>query len=611
VTDIQLIPLQVLFGDPAVCAPSLSPSGSHLTFLAPSGGELNVWIGSVRDRDFHPLTDGRGAPVEEYVWARDGRHLLYLSDRDGDERAHLIAVDLRTGATRDLTPYAGVRVAIVGMQSTVPDQVLVAMNRRAADTVELFRLRLADGGHELVETGPGLTGWLTDPQLRVRVARRAHDDGGFTIVVRDDEASPWRSLLRLGYEDAADSQLLGFTGDGRHLLLLSPLGSDTARLLKLCATTGSIEVLYGEPDFDVVSASLHPITGQPDLAVVERDRTVLVPLADDTAEDLRRIQARSRGDVTPLGRDLNNERWLVQDNIDTAPAAYCLFERATGETELLFTHNPRLDAYTLATVEPFTFPARDGLTIHGYLTFPPGQRHGLPAVVNVHGGPWERNRWGLRAESQWLANRGYLCVEVNYRGSTGFGRAFSLAGDREWGGRMQDDLLDAVRWVVDHGYADPDRIAISGASYGGYAALVGAAFTPEVFRCAVAVAAPANLQTFVASVPGSGKPGGSRIARRVGDPDRDAELLWSRSPLSRVADIRIPLLLAYGRHDPRVPISEAEQLVKALRANAIEHRCVIFEDEGHGFAKPHNTIAFHAMAEQFLSEHLGGRCEPA
>ncbi|MEO3748740.1 S9 family peptidase [Plantactinospora sp. B5E13] len=610
-TQPPLIPRRVLFGEPAYAMPTLSPSGTHLAFLAPYEGGPYVWLGSLADRDFRPLTDLNGHPVQDYVWARDGRHLLYQSDRDGDERHHLISVDLVTGRTRDLTPHNGVRVQVIGLQRQVPHQVLVLMNLRSPEQNDLYRVDLRSGDCCLIESAAGLAGWLTDPQLRVCAAQRRNSDGGFTVMARDDEESDWRELLTLGYEDAADSQLLGFTGDGKDLLLLSPQDARTARLLRLSAVTGAVEVLYEDPGYDVVGASLHPVTGQVDIAVVERERIDLVAFSTETAYDLTRIRAASRGAVMPLGRDLANRRWLLQDNVDDGPTAFRLYERETGKVEELFTHQPELAGYPLARMEPVSYVARDGLTIHGYLTFPPGAaRRGLPTVVNVHGGPWNRSRWGFRAESQWLANRGYLVVEVNYRGSTGYGRDFMVAGDREWGGRMQDDLVDAVRWVVDSGYADPDRVAITGISYGGYAALVGAAFTPELFRCAVAVAAPVNLRTFIESVPGYWKAVGNQLRRRVGDPETDAELLWSRSPLSRVADIRIPLLLAYGRNDPRVPISEADQLVEALRVHGVAHEYLLFPDEGHGFHKPHNALAFRSAAESFLARHLGGRREP-
>ncbi|MEN3308411.1 MAG: hypothetical protein V7603_4613 [Micromonosporaceae bacterium] len=608
--DVRLIPRGLLFGLPARMNPSLSPSGTHLAFLAPRAKAMNVWVGSLDERDFQPLTDLRGQPINEYLWARDGRHLLYLTDRDGDENQHLIAVDLSNGDTRDLTPFDGVRVHIVGMAWRAPHHVLVEMNLDSPTRNDLYRLDLRDGRRERVATEPGLTGWVTDPDLVVRAAEAPDDDGGFTVVVRDDERSAWRPLLTLGYEDAVGSQLLGFTSDGKDLLLLSPLDAEAARLLRLSTATGAVEVLYGEPTYDVTGATLHPTTGEVDLVVVDRERVALVPLAEDTAADLATIRAHSRGDVSPLGRDLGHRMWLLQDVVDDGPTLFRLYHRDSGVLETLFSHQPELTRYRCARVRPFSFTARDGLTITGYLTFPPGEARHLPTVLNVHGGPWDRNRWGFRGESQWLANRGYLCVEVNFRGSAGYGRSFTLAGDREWGGRMQDDLVDALGWVVAQGHTDPDRVAICGSSYGGYAALVGAAFTPDLFRCAIAAAAPVNLKTFIESVPEYWPHVRDQLRRRVGDPDADADLLWARSPLSRVADIRIPLLLAYGRNDPRVPVTEAEQLVRALRDNDIPHQYLLFEDEGHGFGRLANGLAFQAVQEEFLASHLGGRVEP-
>jgi dipeptidyl aminopeptidase/acylaminoacyl peptidase len=611
VTSAPLIPRRILFGEPAHAEPSLSPTGTHLAFLGACEDGLGVWCGTLRDRDFRPLADGDGQPITDYVWARDGRHLLYVSDRDGAEQDHLMAVDLVTGDTRDLTPGTGLRAQVTGLQARAPHTVLVELIDRSADRRGLYRVDVRTGAREPVETPAGLSGWLTDPDLRVRAARRSEPDGGLTVMMRPEADGPWRPVLTLPYEEAAGTELLGFTGDGKDLLLLSPWQADRARLLRLSGVTGTLEVLLEEPGAEVVGASLHPVTGQADLAYVRHDRTDLLGLTLESACDVARIRRLTRGDVGVLGRDATNGTWLVMDNASDAAAEYLLFDRATGAMERLFTHQPELAGRTLAEMEPFSFTSRDGLTVHGYLTFPPGARHDLPAVLNVHGGPWDRAVWGFRAEPQWLADRGYLSIEVNYRGSVGYGRSFATAGDHEWGGRMQDDLIDAVRWVVARGHADPDRIAVYGSSYGGYAALAGAAFTPGVFRCAVAVAAPVNLLTFVRSVPGHAGPVGARLRRRIGDPDTESEFLWSRSPLSRVDDIRIPLLLAYGANDPRVPVGEAEQLVAELRARGIPHQYLLFGDEGHGFAKQRNSLAFYTAAEAFLARHLGGRHEPA
>jgi dipeptidyl aminopeptidase/acylaminoacyl peptidase len=603
-----LIPAQLLFGEASFACPTLSPSGTHLAYLAPHEDDLYVWLGSLADRDFRPLTDLNGAPVSEYVWARDGRHLLYLPDSQGDEKRHLVTVDLRTGGLRDLTPFPGVRARVVGLHHRVPDQVLVEMNLDDRQRNGLYRVHLSTGAFVPVATGDaGLSGWVADDRLRVRAAQTRNPDGGTTIKVRADEDAPWRDAVTVGYDDAGDTRVVGFTTDGDGLLVLSPLGGDAVRLLRLSVSTGAVEVLYGEARHDVVSVSTHPATGRVDLVTVERDRSRLVALTPGTAADVDRVVAAATGDVTVLSRDLRDRSWLISDNSDNAPAAYRLYHRTTGRVELLATHQPQLARYPLARMEPVRFTARDGLDIEGYLTCPAGRRRNLPMVLNVHGGPWDRNRWGFRATSQWLANRGYLCLEVNFRGSTGYGRDFTLAGDHEWGGRMQDDLTDAVDWAVRAGYADPARVGIFGTSYGGYAALVGAAFTPDVFRCAVAVAAPVNLQTFIRSVPGYWKPMGAALRRRVGDPDTEADFLWSRSPLSRAGDIRVPLLLAYGQNDPRVPVSEAAQLVDALNDNGIAHEYLLFADEGHGFGKPANAQRFYRAAERFLGRHLGGR----
>jgi dipeptidyl aminopeptidase/acylaminoacyl peptidase len=333
-------------------------------------------------------------------------------------------------------------------------------------------------------------------------------------------------------------------------------------------------------------------------------------LDDSLADDFKAVRALHPGDPRFAGRDDADTMFLIGFTNDAGPVPYYLYDRVTRTARFLFEHQPALSEYELAAMEPFTFTARDGLVVHGYVTFPPGLgRAGLPAVLNVHGGPQTRDAWGFHSEAQWLANRGYLCVQVNYRGSTGYGKAFTAAGDREWGGKMHDDLIDAVSYVVSQGWADPSRVAIYGGSYGGYAALVGAAFTPDVFRCAVDIVGPSNLKTLLETIPPYWAPAAAALYRRVGHPVQDEEFLWSRSPLSRARDIKIPLLIAQGANDPRVKQAESEQIVAALTEAGIEHEYMLFPDEGHGFAKPENRIKFYTVAEQFLARYLGGRFE--
>jgi len=362
--------------------------------------------------------------------------------------------------------------------------------------------------------------------------------------------------------------------------------------------------------YDVGRVVDHPDTHRPLLVGFVRERLQWEVLDPTMSADLAFLEALHPGDFEVVGRDDADMVWLVAFSDDAGPVSYFAFDRKERRARFLFHHQPVLADYELSGMEPFSFAARDGLVVSGYLSFPTGPEHALlPTVLNVHGGPWVRDTWGLDPEAQWLTNRGYLCVQVNYRGSSGYGKDFLNAGNREWGARMHDDLIDAVAWVVAQGYADPDRVGIYGGSYGGYAALVGAAFTPDVFACAVDLVGPSNLKTLIESIPPYWAPLVAQFHTRVGNPETEPDFLWSRSPLSRAGDITIPLLVAQGANDPRVKQAEAEQIVAALVDNGVEHEYLLFEDEGHGFAKPENRLRFYAAAEAFLARHLGGRCE--
>jgi prolyl oligopeptidase PreP (S9A serine peptidase family) len=430
-------------------------------------------------------------------------------------------------------------------------------------------------------------------------------------MVRDSAGEDWRPLLTVGPEDALTSEPVAVSADGRSLLAVSSAGADTGRLVRIDLASGEATVLAADPEADVTGVRLHPDTREPQIVTILKDRSEYQVLDPACEDDLAAIRALHHGDPLIGGGDEADTLWLVGFTNDTGAVPYFLYDRSRREGRFLFEHQPALSEYDLAPMEPFSFTARDGLTIHGYATFPPGAaRSGLPTVLNVHGGPWVRDTWGLDPEAQWLANRGYLCLQVNYRGSTGYGKAFVNAGDREWGGRMQDDLTDAVSFAAAQGWADPARTAIYGGSYGGYAALAGAAFTPDLYCCAVDIVGPSNLKTLIETIPPYWAPMVALFHTRVGNPETDTEFLWSRSPLSRAADIRTPLLIAQGANDPRVKQAESEQIVAALRAAGIDHEYLLFPDEGHGFAKPANRLRFYAAAERFLARHLGGRAEP-
>ena len=618
---VDLIPREVLFGNPERVSPQISPDGTRLAWIAPRDGVLNVWMAPIATGDgaagsgvdwdaAQVMTDDTDRGIRAFAWARNGRHLLYIQDTGGDENWRLYDVDVLTTAKRDLTPYDGIQARIIATRKSHRDEILVGMNRDNPQLHDVYRLDLKTGELTKLIDNPGYAGWLADEDMVVRGAIDPLPEGGYDLLVRDGAESDWRTLLTISADDAPASDVLAFTGDGKSLLAISSVGVNTGRLVRVDLASGDTQVLFEDPEADVDGAMLHPDTREPQIVEVVKDRAEYHVLDPDVAPDYEAIRALDSGDPGLTGRDEADTTWLVAFTEDAGPARYYAYDRASRVGRFLFESRPELSRYELARMEPFSYPTRDGLTVHGYVTFPPGGgRSGLPAVLNVHGGPQVRDVWGWDPEAQWLANRGYLCIQVNYRGSTGYGKAFVNAGDREWGAKMHDDLIDAVGYAVAQGWADPDRIAIYGGSYGGYAALVGAAFTPDVFRCAVDIVGPSNLQTLLETIPPYWAPMKAQLYKRVGNPETDKEFLWSRSPLSRARDIRIPLLIAQGANDPRVKQAESEQIVAALAEAGIDHEYMLFPDEGHGFAKPENRLKFYAAVEPFLARYLGGRVE--
>jgi len=617
---VDLIPRKVLFGNPERVSPHISPDGTRLAWIAPHEGVLNVWVAPIGtsgvDWDAATVvTDDADRGIRMFAWAKDGRHLLYLQDTGGDENWRLYDVDLDApagadGAKRDLTPFEDIQARVIAARKSHRDEVLVGINRDNPQLHDVYRLDLKTGELTKLIDNPGFAGWLADEDMVVRGALKPLPEGGFDLLVRDDAEGGWRTLLTISADDAPNSDALAFTGDGKALIAISSVGTDTGRLVRIDLASGADRLLLEDPEADVTGAMLHPDTREPQLGVVLKDRAEYHVLDPAVAADFEAIRGLNPGDPGVIGRDEADTTWLVAFNDDDRPARYYTYDRTTRTGSFLFDSRPELGRYELAQMEPFSFTSRDGLTVHGYVTFPPGGgRSGLPTVLDVHGGPQVRDTWGWNPEAQWFANRGYLAIQVNYRGSTGYGKAFVNAGDREWGAKMHDDLIDAVGYVVEQGWADRDRIAIYGGSYGGYAALVGAAFTPDVFRCAVDIVGPSNLQTLLETIPPYWAPVKAQLYKRVGNPETDKEFLWSRSPLSRARDIRIPLLIAQGANDPRVKQAESEQIVAALAEAGIDYEYMLFPDEGHGFAKPENRLKFYAAAERFLAKYLGGRFE--
>ncbi len=599
------IPLEDLFGNPEKAMPQLSPDGQRLAYLAPDEGVLNVWVKTVGSEDDRAVTRDRHRGIRSYSWAYDGRHLLYLQDADGDENWHVWSVDLEGTAIRDMTPFLGAQSSLVAMEPGHPDTIIVSINVRDPRFHDVYRLTLSTGALEMIVENPGdVVGWYADADLRIRAAMAATPEGGFELRVRSSDREEFRAIMTWPADEEGHAHAL--TLDGKGIYISSSLGADTAELRLLDLATGQETTLASDPRVDVDDVLVHPTERTVQAAGFTRDRLRWTVLDPRVQADFDRLQSAQPGDLHVVSRDLADRLWIVLYVNDATPAAYYVYDRAGGDLRFLYTTRPALEHATLAEMCPVEIIARDGLILTSYLTLPPGiEPRNLPLVLNVHGGPWARDVWGYHPEAQWLANRGFACLQVNFRGSAGFGKRFLHAGDREWGARMHDDLIDAVNWAVGQGYADPKRVAIYGGSYGGYAALVGAAFTPDVFACAVDLVGPSSLRTLIASIPPYWEPLKRMFTLRIGDPETEPEFLDARSPLHRADAIRCPMLIAQGANDPRVKQAESEQIVAALRERGTPVEYMLFEDEGHGFARPENRLKFYEAAERFLKEHLG------
>ncbi len=606
-----LIPRKILFGNPEKTNPQLSPDGKMLTWIAPDDGVLNVWVRGIGKEDDRVVTRDRKRGIRNYFWAQDNRHILYVQDRDGDENWHLYSVDLNSRAIRDLSPFEGIRVSQILTDENFPNELLFGMNLRDERIFDLYRCNLTSGGIKLEAENPGrYLGWIPDHDFQVRGAFAAVGDGGNELLLRQDTQSEFEPFLTWGPEDRQN--VYGFTPDNQGLYLSDSVESDTTRLFEIDIADKIRKAISHDPDADTGPVLMHPTEHHLQAVGWYKDRLRWRVLDESIAEDFNVLETVHPGEMSIVSRDLADERWLVRYVADTEPLVYYLYDRATRKATYMFTAYSALSDYTLVPIEPVVIKSRDGLSLQSYLTLPPGKEsRNLPLVLDVHGGPWGRDRWGYNSRSQWFANRGYATLKVNFRGSAGFGKRFLNAGNREWAGKMHDDLIDGVNWAIGEGIADPDQICIFGMSYGGYAALVGLTFTPDVFACGVDGFGPSNIVTLLKNAPPYWANSMPIIRHRVGNEETEADFLESRSPLFKADRIRVPLLIGQGANDVRVTQVESDQIVAAMRKNNKPVEYLLFPDEGHGFARPENRLKFYAAAEQFLAKYLGGRAEPA
>lgn len=620
--SVSLIPRRLLQGNPSRLQAQISPDGRTISFLAPLEGVLNLWLAPVEaPEQARALTHDRQRAIRQYGWTPSGHQLWYLQDQGGNEDFQFHVVDLDQGQVRNLTPFPGTQTRLIGLSRRHPEQALIAINRRDRRWHDVYRLDLRGGELALVHENNRYALFLADDELRLRLAAKAGADGSMEVHVPDG-AGHWRPLFQVGAEDVVTTKALALGPASESLAyFLDSRGRDTAAAVAIDLVSGERSLLGEHPSADILELLINPISLRPEACRSDHLAPEWQMIGTSLHEDFARLAAQAGGgDFQILSRSADDGRWIVAFSSDTQPGQYALYERDSGRIRPLFVARPELEGWPLAPMRALSLRARDGLPLVSYLTLPADTaldaagrpREPLPMVLLVHGGPWARYHYGYNAEHQFYASRGYAVLAVNFRGSTGFGKAFVNAGNHEWGGKMHDDLVDAAHWAVGAGIAQRERIAIMGGSYGGYATLVGLSFTPELFACGIDIVGPSNLETLLGCFPPYWAAIFEQFALRTGDPrtEEGRRLLRERSPLHRADAIRKPLLIAQGANDVRVTRQESDQIVAAMKGNDQPVTYVLYPDEGHGFGRAENRLSFMALTEAFLARFLGGACEP-
>ncbi len=614
-----LIPRRLFFGNPDRAQVTISPDGAHIAWLAPRDGVLNVWVAPrERPADARPVTADTGRGIRFYTWAYTGRDVLYIQDKGGDENWRVYAADVATGEVGDLTPFEGVAAQLVAASHRRPEEIVVALNNRDPQWHDIYRINVTTGDRELLLEHDRFAGVDVDEDLMVRSAAEMTPDGGMTLYRAEGEG--WGEWEKIPPGDVLTTSPAGFDKTGNVLYMRDSRGRDTAALYAIDLTTSERTLLAEDPRADAADALIHPTERTVQAVAFVYDRKRWQVLDPSIEPDLAYLRSVADGDVEITSRSLDDRTWLVAFQVDDGPVRYYLYDRERGAADFLFTNRSELEGLPLAKMHPAVISARDGLSLVAYYSLPPGADSDgdgipnapLPTVFMPHGGPWARDNWGFNGWHQWLANRGYAVLSVNFRSSTGFGKAFTNAGDMEWAGKILEDQQDAVQWAIAQGIADPARVAVMGGSFGGYSTLAGLTFYPEVFACGVDIVGPSNLITLLESVPPYWKPMIELFYTRVGDlrTEEGRALLTAHSPLTHVSRIARPLLIAQGANDPRVKQAESDQIVSAMQAKGIPVAYALYPDEGHGFARPENNLSFAALAEAFLGRCLGGRVQP-
>lgn len=613
-----LIPREVFFGSVDRDYVTISPDGSKISYLAPVNGVLNVWVGSASNPEsVKPVTNSTGRGILMHLWAYTNEHILYLQDKNGDENLQIYSLNLTSNTIKNLTPFEDVRAVPFLLSYKNPLDLIIGLNKRDPQYFDIYKADIETGNYTLVMENREFTGFDIDNNFRIRLASKTLQDGGKEIFKLTERG--WESFLKIRMEDVVSTTTRGFDKTGQAIYMVDSRDRNTAALYAINLSTGNKSLIAEDPLADISDFLIHPIERNVQAVAFSYSRTQWKIIDPSIAVDLEYLHKAEDGDMM-VSRSLNDNVWIVAYIVDDGPKRYYHYDRDRKEAKYLFADREKLQDKTLAKMIPVIIKSRDGLDMVSYYSLPLDSdtdgnaipNKPLPMVLLVHGGPYARDEWGYNPEHQWLANRGYAVLSVNFRGSTGFGKNYSNAGNLEWGGKMQEDLIDAVNWAIQKGIANPRKVAIMGESYGGYATLTALALTPDVFSCGVDIAGPTNLIALLETMPPYWKTDVELFTTRIGDfrTEDGRELLGARSPLSHVDKIHRPLLIYQGANDPRVKSDEVDQMVQAMQKKNLPVTYVIYPDEGHDLVRQENRLAFYAITEVFLSHHLGGRCEP-
>ena len=602
--QVKQIAMRDFFKNPEKAYFQISPDGNYISFTQPYEKRMNIFVQARGSNEAKRVTAVTDRDIAEYFWKGNDR-LIYSKDFGGDENFHLFAVDREGGNVKDLTPFDSTTVRLIDDLKDDPTDVIISMNKRKKEIFDAYRLNTVTGNLTLIAENPGnITGWVTDHAGGIRVATTT-DGVNTSLLFRENEKDTFKVILTTNFKESFSPQF--FTFDNKNLYAASNLGRDKVAIVKFdLANSKELELIYENPEVDVDGIAYSRLRKVPTVITYVTWKTERKFLDKETEDLYKKLEKQLPGhEVYVTFNNKNEDVFIVRTMSDRTLGSYYLYEKKSGKLTKLADRNPWLNENDLAEMKPITYQSRDGLTIHGYLTLPKGKTpKNLPVVINPHGGPWARDVWGFNPEVQFLANRGYAVLQMNFRGSTGYGKKFWETSFKEWGKTMQDDITDGVRWLIDQGIADPKRIAIYGASYGGYATLAGVTFTPDLYTCGVDYVGVSNMFTFMKSIPPYWKPFLDMFHEMVGDPSKDSLLFASVSPVFHADQIKVPLLVAQGARDPRVNINESNQIVDGLKKKGIEVEYMVKDNEGHGFSNEENRFDFYDAMEKFLAKCL-------